>query len=198
MSVGRFIVLEGLGGSGTTTQARALSEALRARGHRVVETREPTDGPVGRLLRAELRAAAPHPRAMALLFAADRALHLAEVIEPALARGEVIVCDRYLMSSWVYQGLDCPADWVRTINTPTRWPDHTFVLEVASRTAMHRLEARDMPREVFETASIQARVEQGYAACLREQLPGVVALDGGASPADVTAKLVALCVEAGL
>lgn len=198
MNVGRFIVLEGLDGSGTTTQTRALSEGLRARGHVVVETREPTDGPVGRLLRAELRAAAPDPRAMALLFAADRALHLAQVIEPALARGEVIVCDRYLMSSWVYQALDCPADWVRTINEPARWPDHTFVLEVASTTAMVRLETREAPREVFETASIQAKVEHGYAALVRARLPGVISVDGGATPAEVTTRLIGLCIEAGL
>lgn len=198
MHAGLLIALEGLDGSGTTTQARALSMALRARGHTVLETREPTDGGVGRLLRAQLQTSRPPHIAMALMFAADRALHVAEVIEPALSRGEVVVCDRYLLSSWVYQSLDCPPDWVRAINRHAPWPTLTALLSVSSETGMRRLSQRDAPREVFETESIQRRVERGYAELLEEDLPGVVAIDGSQTPSEVTERLLNLCRGVGL
>lgn len=198
MRTGTFIVLEGLDGSGTTTQAAALSDALRARGHVVVETREPTATATGRLLRTWLAGPTPSPTAMALLFATDRALHVDEVIQPALDRGDVVVCDRYLLSSWVYQALDCPSDWVRALNRHAPWPTLTAVLTVPSTTAMQRMESRSSPREVFETSTIQARVEAGYATVLDERLAGVVAIDGSRPPEVVTQELLGQCIAIGL
>src|SRR5688572_4731702 len=101
MTRGRFIALEGLDGSGTTTQAARLADALGARGRTVVRTQEPSHGPIGRLVREALRSldAPLDPDALALLFAADRRDHVASEIEPALARGHDVVCDRYVMSS---------------------------------------------------------------------------------------------------
>ena len=93
-SRGLFVVLEGLDGAGTTTQCEALGQALRAAGKRVATTREPSDGPVGMLIRQALtgrlglgRGAPLTPDAMALLFAADRVDHVASEIEPALKKG---------------------------------------------------------------------------------------------------------------
>jgi dTMP kinase len=104
---GRFVVLEGGDGSGKSTQARVLSDWLRARGVAVVETFEPGAGAVGAVLRdVLLHGPAPvTPVAEALLMAADRAQHVATEIEPALARGDWVVCDRYVPSSLVYQGV---------------------------------------------------------------------------------------------
>ncbi len=100
--LGRFIVLEGIDGAGTTTQAEAISLALRAEGRTVLTTREPSDRPVGALLRQALSGAAPlsggksfGPETLALLFAADRTDHLASEVIPALERGEVVICDRF-------------------------------------------------------------------------------------------------------
>ncbi|HYY53573.1 MAG TPA: dTMP kinase, partial [Myxococcales bacterium] len=111
-SEGRFIALEGLDGSGTTTQAERIASVLRAQGRRVLLTREPSDGPIGTLIRLALTGRLGLPQrsgplteeALALLFAADRVDHLAAVIEPALERGELVVCDRYVLSSLAYQG----------------------------------------------------------------------------------------------
>src|SRR4051794_39709628 len=109
---GRFIVIEGLDGAGTTTQTERLATRLREEGHRVLTTREPSDGPVGMLLRQALTGRLTLPGAhapladetLALLFAADRTDHLASRVEPALGRGEVVLCDRYVLSSLAYQG----------------------------------------------------------------------------------------------
>src|SRR5262249_58217852 len=92
-----LVVLEGLDGAGTTTQTSRLIEHLRARGRDAHATREPSDGPIGRLLRAFLAGAHGPVDAttMALLFAADRADHLAREVEPALARGAIVVSDRW-------------------------------------------------------------------------------------------------------
>jgi len=103
---GRFVVLEGGDGSGKSTQARALAVRLRASGFDVVETFEPGATRVGRALREIVLDGdlAPVPRAEALIMAADRAQHVAEVIEPALARGAWVVSDRFVPSSLAYQG----------------------------------------------------------------------------------------------
>ncbi len=107
MNRGRFVVLEGGDGSGKSTQSARLAAWLREQGLTVVETFEPGSGPTGAVLR-EVLLHGPEPVAPiteALLMAADRAQHVASEIEPALARGDWVVCDRYVPSSLVYQGV---------------------------------------------------------------------------------------------
>ena len=134
MARGVFVALEGLDGSGTSTQAGALADALRWRGHTVHATHEPSNGSIGAMARTMLKRRDDQvdPHLLAPLFAADRLEHHAREIAPALARGEVVLCDRYVMSSWVYQALDCDADWVERINTHAPWPDTTFVLTIGA------------------------------------------------------------------
>lgn len=202
MGRGTFVALEGLDGSGTSTQAAALRNALRARGHTVLTTHQPSTRSLGILARGLLaRSESPsNPHLHALVFAADRLDHVAEEIEPALARGEVVVCDRYVMSSWVYQALNCDAAWVEAINSRAPWPDATFVLTVGAAEASRRVHARtpEHEREIFETEAIQRQVEAGYEAALSRGLPGVQAIDGTQSIDDVTAALVQACIEIGL
>jgi dTMP kinase len=132
-----FIVLEGIDGSGTTTQLDRLAGHLSARGRRVHATREPSAGPVGRLLREILLGGHRLPdgspadgRAMALLFAADRRDHLRREIEPALAAGIDVVCDRYLLSSLAYQGEEAERGWVAELARDVRPPDLTLLLDL--------------------------------------------------------------------
>lgn len=198
MCHGTFIVLEGIDGSGTTTQVEALGRILRSRGHTVVETREPTDLELGRLLRTYLRQPGAPAAGMALLFAADRAFHVANVIAPALARGEVVLCDRYVMSSWVYQATSCPEDWVRSINRLAPWPDLTVVLDVPANIGLERVARRAGERDIYETEPIQVRVAEGYRRLLAEDLSGVVAIDGTTSKDSVTQQLQHLCEGLGL
>jgi dTMP kinase len=103
---GVFITLEGIDGSGKSSQIRLLAEALRARGREVVATREPGGTPLGRQLRSVFLETEEEvePLAELLLFAADRAQHVKHLIEPALAAGKIVISDRYADSTEVYQG----------------------------------------------------------------------------------------------
>ncbi len=202
MGRGTFLALEGLDGSGTSTQSGALQAALRARGHTVLTTHQPSTRSLGTLARTLLGrdTSASDPHLHALIFAADRLDHVAAEIEPALARGEVVVCDRYVMSSWVYQSLNCDPAWVESINARAPWPDATFVLTVGAHEASRRVHARtpEHQREIFETEAIQRQVEAGYAAAVSRELPGVQAIDGTQPIEQVTAALVQACVAIGL
>jgi dTMP kinase len=205
MPRGRFIALEGIDGSGTTHQCRALAKALRDRGHVVLETHEPSDGSIGRLIRERLalKSAPTDPRALALLFAADRLDHVHNRINPALARGEVVLSDRYVMSSWVYQALDCNRDWVQEINRHAPWPDLTLLLEIPPETAMDRVTRRQQeqgaPPERFEVLSTLGRLASAYAEIARApELVGVHRVDGQPPREQVTEALLAVLTGAGL
>lgn len=177
MKQGCFFVVEGIDGSGTTTQAALLAEALRAREHEVVLTHEPTDRAVGTQIRAALqrRLTLPSgepvslpPASLALLFAADRLDHLANVVEPALARGAIVVSDRYLLSSLVYQSATDPTgpaalEWLRAINSRARTPDLTIVLDLPAAVGEARRRQRGGPEEIFEQRSLQERLATLYA-----------------------------------
>lgn len=167
---GLFIVLEGLDGAGTTTQAKELVRRLEAKGERAHCTAEPSSGPVGSQIRMMLagrltgyKGAPWDRRALALLFAADRLDHLACGIEPRLSSGIHVVCDRYVLSSLAYQGLDNPAEWVEEINRYARPPDLTFFLRVKAEIALGRRQAATTgARDLFETLPQQQRIEAHY------------------------------------
>lgn len=201
MARGRFIALEGIDGSGTSSQRSALAQRLEQRGHRVLQTCEPSTRSIGALTRARLATAAEplDRRALALLFAADRLDHIAGEIEPALAEGQVVITDRYLMSSWAYQSLDCSADWVEAINRYAPWPDLTFLIDVPADVAGRRVAQRKGTEEIFETAPLQRRLEAAYRHhAARPELADVHVLDGTASMAAVTDALLQRCIAAGL
>ena len=143
-----FLVLEGLDGAGTTTQSERLAQALSARGE-VVLTREPTDGPVGRIIREVLRGdqRAPTVDTLPWLFAADRADHLTRKVEPALRRGAYVVSDRYYHSSLAYQSLTLPLEDVSALNS-FRSPHITFFLDVPVDECLARIGKRGGEREI--------------------------------------------------
>ncbi len=206
---GRFVVLEGLDGAGTTTQAQRLAAWLRERGRRVHVTAEPSSGPVGALIRQVLTRRVRggpaadsdfDPAALALLFAADRLDHVAVEVEPRLAEGWDVVSDRYTLSSLAYQALTCgDAAWVEIINRRAVAPDLTVFLDVPARTAVRRRFAASGARELFEVPAFQARVAKAYqdgVARLREAGQRVEIVDGGRPIEDVTAAVAR--VVAGL
>jgi dTMP kinase len=175
---GPFIVLEGIDGSGTTTQAKRLQGALEARGISVCLTCEPTPGPVGQLIRQALQrklvlpgGSTPHTpswSAMALLFAADRLDHLDTVVLPALAAGRTVVSDRYVFSSLAYQSVTSPEgeraiSWIREINARAIRADLTLVLDVDDEVAAERRARRGGPAEIYEVRELQRRLAEVYA-----------------------------------
>jgi dTMP kinase len=161
---GKLVVLEGIDGSGTTTQTARLAAVLRDRGLSVHATREPSTGPIGRLIREILAHQHGDPDAltMGLLFAADRADHVAREIGPELARCQVVISDRYDHSSLAYQGEGAAFDWVRTLNSKVRRPDLTILLALPAEVAAARRAAAGRPDELYDAVETQRRVVQGY------------------------------------
>ena len=166
----RFVVLEGLDGAGTTTQSGLLTEALQRRGERCHTTREPTGGPIGRLLRAALRGELQMtPCTLALLFAADRSEHLYAPagIVPTLRAGGYVVCDRYLFSSLVYQSLGCSAAYVAALNVRFPLPRYLIFVDTPPEQCQQRVAARQR-RELFEELPLQQRLRKRYLVVLRQ------------------------------
>ena len=164
---GFFLVFEGIDGAGTTSQQRWLCERLTALGRGFHKTAEPTGNPVGRLIRGVLRGEhAPFsPHSLALLFAADRADHLSREIEPALAEGKIVVCDRYVLSSLAYQtAAGVPIELVRQLNAPFQTPDLTVYFDLPVEIAAQRRAKRGQAQEIFEVDDFQREVAQLYQA----------------------------------
>ncbi len=194
---GRFVVLEGLDGAGTTTQARLLCEALRSAGRRVHPTAEPSSGPAGALVRQILsrRVAGPDggfdPTALALLFAADRLDHVAAEIGPKLRAGFDVVSDRFTLSSLAYQGVTTgDMAWVERVNACAAVPDLTVFLRVRAAVAFRRRRAETVDREIFEVGPFQRKVAASYDRAirvLRGRGQRIVEVDGEASVEAVAA-----------
>jgi len=193
---GRFVVLEGLDGAGTTTQARLLGERLRAEGRRVHVTAEPSPGPVGALVRQVLmgrvagRDGGPFDaHALALLFAADRLDHAASDVVPRLAAGVDVVSDRYALSSLAYQGITTgDLRWVEAVNARAPAPDVTLLLRARPVVTLRRRRSASLDRELYEVAAFQRRVALGYdraAARLRRVGQRVEVIDGEAPVEEV-------------
>jgi len=188
-----FTVLEGLDGVGTTTCARLIAEGLRLAGHDVVLTSEPTDSQVGQLLRRWLKTGSElDVHAVSLIFSADRALHLDEVIRPALNAGKHVICDRYVLSTLAYQGA-CGADieWLANLSAPFDIPDKTVVLEVSEDERQRRLARRNDP-ERFDSVEWAEKLSQSYfeaAEVLRRRGHDIAFIDGSGTPADVAKRV---------
>ncbi len=201
---GRFIVLEGIDGAGTTTQCALLVAKLRKDGHLTRGTREPSDGPVGTLLRQVLagRFVLPGGRApgwatMALLFAADRLDHVEAEIEPLLEKGGVVVSDRYDASSLAYQSVTSgrggpeAVEWIRTLNRHAVRPDVTVVVDVPADLAANRREGRGEAAQLYEQNEMQRSLAAFYRD-LAAHMPNdrVVVVDGTGTAEDVHLRIV--------
>ena len=210
MSKGRFIVLEGIDGAGTTTQCGLLAKRLRKDGVSVRTTREPSDGPVGTTIRQILAGRivgaggrAPGWATMALLFAADRMDHVEAEIEPFVAQGGVIISDRYDASSLAYQsvssgkGGESTVEWIRTLNKQARRPDITIVLDVPAEVAVTRREARGDAAQLYEQNELQRALCVFYKD-LQRHIPNdrVVVVDGSGTIEATAEKVYATCQAA--
>jgi dTMP kinase len=172
---GRFVVLEGIDGAGTTTHVAKLADRLRAKRVPVRTTREPSDGPIGTLVRQVLtgRVIVPGGRApnwatMALLFAADRMDHIEAEIEPWVAQGGVMISDRYDASSLAYQSVSSgrggadAVEWIRALNRFVQRPDLTIVLDVSSDEAARRRAQRGEAAQLYEQNEVQRALALFY------------------------------------
>jgi dTMP kinase len=201
-----LIVLEGLDGAGTTTQSRRLAEHLRATGRAVHLTREPSDGPIGRLIRELLTGQhaisdqAINQSTFGLLFAADRLDHLQREVEPQLAASAIVISDRWYHSSLAYQGTGADRDWIATLNARARRPDLTIFLQVRPEIAAQRRVAAGRVQELFEDMRMQQEVDAGYRATIAELTALGERIDSidGELPADAVFQAILRLVEGAL
>jgi dTMP kinase len=189
---GRFISFEGIDGAGKSTQHAWLVDFLRRQGKTVVATREPGGTPLGEKLRALLLAEPMHLETEALLMFAARREHVAQVIEPALARGEWVVCDRFVDASFAYQGggrglswdkLQGLSDWV----LGALQPDLTLIFDAPVEVAQKRLHAATANPDRFEQeqAAFFERVRAAYLRIAAENPQRVRLVDATQTPENI-------------
>lgn len=190
---GKFIVFEGLDGSGQTTQAGLLKEWYDNKTHQLAYyTKEPTEGPWGSILRNVLSHRIVSSKkdkeyepidehTLALSFAADRMDHLNNEIIPKLRDGIVVICDRYYLSSFAYQRLDADFDWIRKINSKALRPDLTLFLDVPASICKQRMNKQRWHVELYEQLSKLELVKENYDKAietLKQEGEKIAVLDG--------------------
>ena len=218
MTTGRFIVVEGIDGSGSTTIVEQLTSHFRAMGRAVHRTCEPSGGPVGAMIRQILShrmvlpgsagGGSPGWETMALLFAADRLDHLEAEVRPALARGAMVISDRYDLSSLAYQSATAPPGdparreevtaWIRELNRPARRPDLTLVLDVRAEVAAQRRASRGGAERALRRARVASASRRGVRDS-EKLVPGdrLVHIDGNQPVASVFAAALAAIEQLG-
>ena len=194
---GSLITFEGLDGSGKSTQCLRLASALEEAGHRIVRTREPTDGVWGQRIRAMASSGQRvAPEEELHWFVQDRRDHVRDVIVPALESGEHVLCDRYYHSTVAYQGAHGHDPWqlLEAAEAEFPVPDRTLWFALPARDGLERVHARGGTAEpVFEQLDFLERVGEIFAA-LAKRRPAIVRVDAGGSEAEVATQ-VAACWE---
>jgi dTMP kinase len=197
MKRGKLIILEGIDGSGTTTQAGRLTRKFKEAGLPVHLTAQPSKGPFGLLIRDILqkkidvfKKSVPSWQTMSLMFAADRKDQQDREIEPLLKSGKNVICDRYLYSSVIYQstGSDYPEaeKWIMKINKFIIEPDIVFFLSLSAEKSAKRRAARGDAKEIFDAFEFQQKLVKGYLK-LKELFPEtkIISLNADLSPDEI-------------
>jgi dTMP kinase len=168
-SKGKFIVFEGIDGSGKSTQIKMVSKRLKKIGYKVYPTFEPTDGPIGSLIRQMLTGeVATDQRTIASLFAADRTDHLLNTINgihKKVDQGEIVLCDRYYFSSYAYHAQYIDMDWVihaNSLNAEILRPDLIIFIDVDPKKCFERIKENRNGFEMYEKIDIMEKVRENY------------------------------------
>lgn len=197
---GKFIVIEGADGAGTTTQAEALVEKLISTRQRAHMTQEPSKGPIGRMIREMLGGHEETDlswRRLALLFAADRLHHYETEINPLLQQGVHVVSDRYLLSSLIYQSLHAPLGWVAEINRFAPPADAVLVIDIEEDDAWARQQRRGGQKEVYDERALQKEICHRYRTFIPQM--NAIRISGGDGIEEVSGRILqALTSAVGL
>lgn len=177
---GKFIAIEGLDGSGASTQTAKIADYFKNDKKSFWTTQEPTSSVIGGIIKSSLTGdwKMPSPYSLQLLFAADRANHLDKDIIPRLAKGITVVTDRYFLSSLAYGSLDIEDHgWLYDINSQFILPDLTILLKVSAKTCLNRIKDSRSSLELFENEGKLQKVWRAYE-LLSKKYPGIKVIDG--------------------
>ena len=196
--LGKFLVFEGIDGSGKTTQIRQIHQRLVKQGRNAVATCEPTDGPVGSLIRKMLAGSVETDQlTIASLFAADRTDHLlnrANGVKAMVDQGQVVLCDRYYFSSYAYHAQYMEMDWViqaNALNARILKPTASLFIDVDPDICLERILLNRDSLDMYEKIDILKRVRDNYFLAferLKDQ-EQVIIIDGNDSPARVEERI---------
>lgn len=189
MKRGLFIALEGIDGSGKSIQVDSLKKKIQKTNHACYKTEEPTQGPVGALIRQCLCGRLTiDENTLAAMFAADRLDHLynhVNGLRDKLIKGTSVICDRYLLSSYAYQSVRAPLEWIEDINRiaeDTVKVDRHIFLDVSPETAVKRIAANRQSRDLFEKKDRLTAVRENYLNIIKllkeEHQADIVIIDG--------------------
>ncbi len=170
MKKGKFIVVEGLDGSGQSTQVEKLAGGLRKNKIKTHVTKEPTNNLIGGLIRGQLQEDwKSTPECLQLLFAADRAHHLEKDVKPYLEKGITVISDRYFFSSMAFGSLEIDDwGWLKDINKRFMLPDITFYLQVSPKTCIKRISENRFSFELFEKEKKLKAIGESYKRIAKE------------------------------
>ncbi len=188
---GKFIVIEGLDGSGATTQINLLTEYLNDNGVKAYYTKEPTDNVIGGLIRGALSGVYKLPDAsLQLLFSADRGHHLERVIEPLMKNGNVVVCDRYLWSTIAFGSVSLDKRWLLELQKYFRLPNLTIILKVDPKECINRISKNRFDFELFEEEKKLKEVWKTYIWLASKYPRKIVIIDGEGKKEGVFARVL--------
>lgn len=198
-----FIVLEGLDGSGTTTQLEKIAERFDRDERSVHATFEPTTSALGKIVRSVLKKeVVTTPLALAMMFAADREDHLNNPVHGLthmLDRGETVLCDRYIFSSLAYQSIDCTYERIAELND-FPYPAYVFYIDTPTEVCMQRIYRRDVKRELFEEDVYLNKVRELYEKSFADlpQEVTFIRIDGSKPIDTITEEIVDILKKHGL
>ena len=207
MGLGKFIALEGIDGSGKSTQAVYLTELIKKMGRQVYSTAEPSTGPVGVMIRQILSGRMKmDSAATAALFAADRLDHISNPVDglrQKLEAGTFVISDRYYFSSYAYHSLDLPMDWVAALNeraAAALRADITIFIDLSPESAMERISRNRGKTELFEKRETLQKVRGLYLEAFErfKGLENIIIVDGERSPEEIAASIKDIVLEAGI
>ncbi len=187
---GKLIVFEGLDGSGITTQATLLRNYLISKNKEAVLTKEPTDGLMGGIIKSALRKEwVTDPLTLQILFTADRCHHLKTEIEPALKKGKIVICDRYILSSLIFGSLGVSVGILKQLNAEFRKPNMTIVIDTHPRICIERMQKARHHVELFEEEQKLEMIRRNLLS-LKNYFPDTNFVDGNRKPEDIMADVV--------
>lgn len=187
---GKFIVIEGLDGSGGTTQVDILVKKLKKEGNYSYATSEPTDNIIGGVIRAALTGVVKLPaESLQLLFSADRGHHLKRMILPALENGSSVVCDRYIWSTVAFGSLSMDRSWLLSLQKHFMIPDLTILLKVDPKECIKRIKKNRFDFELFEKEEELKKVWRTYMWLKRKYPKKILVVDGNLSLNEVSERI---------